>query len=213
MVRCHEHGHSMTGSRLRSGFTRYSCARQTPDGGRTAHSVPGNVLDEVVWRAVRTFLLEPEQGLAAARTLAEEAEGDLESAAARRVQIAARSRALEEEAAWLLREGRKTGASGEALVASMAEVRAEQERLHSEDRMLAARIELAQEALPRSAQIAQICREYHDALDDPTPEEKRALLDALSVQVTMQGLDYTITGCVPQMEQHGTLAMHAAPSS
>jgi hypothetical protein len=46
---------------------QYRCTRHLPTAKRASHGVPSRALDEAVWSAVTTFLLDPERGLAAAR--------------------------------------------------------------------------------------------------------------------------------------------------
>jgi site-specific DNA recombinase len=207
MVCCAEHGLVMSGSTSGSGRTRYRCMRTM--GGqqreRSVHSVPARALDEAVWNDVVDFLADPERGMAAARQLALEAEADLAEIADRRSRIAQRLAALDQEAAELLRLARRGTIKPERIDASMAEVEEESARLRAELAPLEAQEALARAELPQAGEIARVCQDLADGATYAMPAERRELLDSLQVQVTMRGLDYTITGVVPELTLKGSL--------
>jgi hypothetical protein len=126
-VRCAEHDRVMTGTSSSSNHDRrrYRCVRSLPTGRRTVHQVLSRPLDEAVWADVIAFLSDPRHGMAAARRLAQEAEGRLEALAERRLGLQKKLEDLDEEAAELLRIARRGTIRQERLDASMAELELE----------------------------------------------------------------------------------------
>jgi hypothetical protein len=213
MVRCAEHDHIMTGSSDGSGRTQYRCTQQLPTGRRLTHTVPGRALDDAVWNEIAAFLLAPMRGLEASRKLAAEAQGELDRLAHERARTAARRADLERQAAYILRCARETAISPTLLEAQLKEVEAEQERLRLEEARLDAREALAQEAAPQAEELEAICCEFAHGAVDATAEQRRAILEALAVVITMTGRDYEISGIVPELTRRGTLGVHMEPSS
>ena len=87
----------------------------------------------------------------------------------------------------------------------MREVRATGDALRRDLERLEASAALARLDLPRAGEIEAICAQFAQGAAEATPEERRAILDALQVRVTMEGVEYTVRGVVPEMETHGTL--------
>jgi site-specific DNA recombinase len=208
MVRCAEHGRTMTGATSGKATRTYRCCRHLPTGKRTNHQVPGRALEEAVWREVTEFLLEPARGLEAARQLAVEAERSLEHLAARRLSIAARLSKIDAEILYTLREARAAGLPASVLEASANELADEQRRLHAEDVRLEAQMALAREQIPAAEQVEAICRAFAQGATDADWETKRQLLEMLEIQVQMRGLNYHITGRVRELERRGTLGVY-----
>jgi chromosome segregation ATPase len=155
-----------------------------------------------VWAKIMAFLLAPEEGMARAHALAEEAEQDLERVAARRIAIEQRLRELDEESAYLLRLARKTKVAPAKLEASLAEVSDEEQQLRAELAQLDAQAMLARDEIPRAEELEAICREFRAGAEVAVSAERRELLDALHVKVTLHGVDFTITGLVPELHGH-----------
>jgi site-specific DNA recombinase len=202
MVRCGEHDRAMGGSSTEGRAPRYQCQRPLPTAKRACHFIPARPLEEAVWAKIMAFLLAPEEGMARARALAEEAEQDLERVAARRIAIEQRLRELDEESAYLLRLARKTKVAPAKLEASLAEVSDEEQQLRAERAQLDAQAMLARDEIPRAEELEAICREFRAGAEVAGPAERRELLDALHVKVTLHGVDFTITGLVPELHGH-----------
>jgi chromosome segregation ATPase len=183
------------------------------------HQVPSRALDEAVWAEVRAFLGNPDRGRQAAHTLAKESEARMEVLAAQRVVLGKRMANLDEEAAELLRLGRRRTIRAQDLERSMAEVDEGREATRTELAALEAQIALAAQELPRAAEIERICSELADGLEMVTSaEERREPLESLAVRVFITGCDasgchYTIEGIVPELTTHGTIALHTSITS
>lgn len=133
--------------------------------------------------------------------------------AARRGAIAQRLAKLGEESAYLLRLARSTQIDPAKIEASLREVSAEEETLRRELAQLEAQVALAQAALPKAEEIALVCRRFAEGAAQATPAQRRAILEALEVRITMSGLDYEITGIVPELTQRATLDAHTNRAS
>lgn len=210
LVHCAEHAHTMTGSASGSGHRSYRCWRLDADGHRRSHVVPAQALEDAVWREVTSFLLDAERGLAAARRLAADAEEDVESLAQRNREIDAAVAELDRQAAYIVRHGAASGASGPALQMAIDAIAGERQTLYTERAQVRARIALAQQARASAADVEAVCRELRAGVSSADASEKRALLDDLQVQVSMTGYDYEIRGVVPEMCVRGTLGVQGA---
>jgi hypothetical protein len=73
-----------------------------------------------------------------------------------------------------------------------------------------AQITLATQDLPQAGEIERVCQDLAEGATYAMPQERREILDSLQVQVTMQGLDYTVTGIVPDLTLRGSLQDPAA---
>jgi hypothetical protein len=151
--------------------------------------------------------------MAAARKRAHEAEGRLEALAARQIGLQKKLQDLDEEAAELLRLARRRTIRQDRLDASMAEVEQEQHRVREEMSSVQTQIALATQDLPQAGEIERVCQDLAEGATYATPQERRELLETLQVQVTMQGLDYTITGIVPDLTLRGSLQDPAMASA
>lgn len=177
--------------------------------------MPSRALDEVVWSEISAFLRNPERGLAAARQQAQEAQLRLEEVAARRAALDQRRAKLADETDYLLRLARRGNVPLEKVEAILAEVAAEEETVRREVAQLDAQAELAQAELPKMDEVAAVCHRYATyvaGLPEATADERRAILEALEVQVTMEGRAYTITGLLSELTSHGSLDGAGAPA-
>jgi hypothetical protein len=208
MVRCGEHDRIMTGtaSSGNSDRRRYRCVRCGPMGRRTVHQVLSRPLDEAVWAEVLAFLADPQRGMEAARHLAEDAEQRMVDLAARQVGLQKQLEALDEEASELLRLARRRTIRQDRLDASMAEVEREQERVREEMETVRAQIAEAAADLPQAGELERACADLAAGRTYAEPQDRRDLLESLQIQVTMDGLDYAITGIVPELERRGSMA-------
>jgi len=205
LVFCGEHDRYMHGSTNQRGVRTYQCCRTLPNGRMTTHRCPGPALDEAVWASVMAFLADPERGLANAIRLADEAAARVEELEAKRAALQRTYAALDDEAAALLRLARRGTIPERRIDASMREVEEQQAAIRDELATLEAQQTLTREDLPRADRVIEVCQHMARGALYATPEEKRELLDMLGVRVTMRGLDYTITGSVPDMAMAGTL--------
>ena len=114
--------------------------------------------------------------------------------------------ALDEEASELLRLARRRTIRQDRLDASMAEVEREQERVRQEMETVRAQIAQAAASLPQAGELERACADLAAGHTYAEPGDRRDLLEALQIQVTMHGLDYTITGIVPELERRGSVA-------
>ena len=112
----------------------------------------------------------------------------------------------------MLRLAKETKIAPAKIEASLAEVSAEEETLRRELAQLEAQVALAQADLPKAEEIAQVCRAFAQGAATASAQKRRDILDALEAQVSMSGLDYTITGIVPELERRGTLGASTSRS-
>jgi multidrug resistance efflux pump len=112
----------------------------------------------------------------------------------------------------VLRLAKETKIAPAKIEASLAEVSAEEETLRRELAQLEAQVALAQADLPKAEEIAQVCRAFAQGAATASAQKRRDILDALEAQVSMSGLDYTITGIVPELERRGTLGASTSRS-
>jgi hypothetical protein len=200
MVRCGVHNlQHMSASSNQAGTRSYQCKRLCADGRISTHRCPGPALDEAVWRDVMAFLADPARGLAGARRLADEAAATVEEIERELAALRRKYEALDEEAATLLRLARRGTIPEHRIDASMKEVEEQQARLLGEIATLEAQETRQRDKLPRADRVIEVCKQMAHGALYATPEERRELLDILGIRVTVDGLNYTISGVVPDM--------------
>ena len=213
MVRCAEHGTSMTGSGSARGSRFYRCYQKRPDGGRTTHGCPADALEDTVWAKVNVALLDEDLMIGAAERLAREAEAGMESAVRRKAEIAARLEKLAQDIRWINTTLRASGASAQEIAEQKAEVYAEQQTLHAELEKVDAQLALAQSEIPRAQEVARLCHLFAERATHADAATKRALLEALETTIVLDGNRFRFEGVLSELGLEGEVCVHSTESS
>jgi Recombinase/Recombinase zinc beta ribbon domain len=212
MVRCALHGTAMTGSRGNRAVRYYRCQRRIHPGGRVAHGVRAQPLEEAVWQTICAAMLDEELMVAAAERIALEAEHGLEVLARRKSEIATRLEKLARERRTFFSEMRAAGATAADMAEQVAVMQEEESRLRSELELLTAQIELQRSELPKAQEIKALCELFTEQARDATPATKRALLEALETTVTVDGERFRIDGVLRPLGLEGEVGVHKSKS-
>lgn len=152
------------------------------------------------------FLLDPAREHAPAAQMLQEADEEAHAAAAQAATIAACLAEIEREQQWLIEEGMRGRYPRERLDAAMDKLQAYEAAQRTALQQAQARGAVAAAGVPAAEEIGRVCRLVVKGAAHATAEQKRAVLDLLSVEVWTTGRTYEIRGVVPKLRVRGTLA-------
>lgn len=196
-VRCGHCGYAMQAKRRARGTLAYACPRNTAGRGLcSGPQISADILDAAVWTRIEAMLTDPD---VIANHLADLQANDPTEHDARTVerQIADVRRRHETT---LVNLGlmAMSPTSAQRVGVQLAELEAEEQRLHERLDAIRQRRETWEAAQERLTDLQAWCEQVADRLGQLTYEQRRLALDYLAVEARVFGPDrYEITASVP----------------
>lgn len=208
-VRCGKCGSRMYSVPRNPDHRYYRCRRRSriyaPDHPCDARLVNADKIEILVWREVKRALLDPrvittELEARAGRNGLRSTQEELETV----VDRLARLRREEQRVLKLYRYGEYDKALLDAELADIAKERAawEEEKARLDNRLESQRITEAQKE-----QIERFCYWASQNIENLTYEDKRLVLDALELMVTVRDGEVSISGVIPRVSEEVSIAL------
>jgi site-specific DNA recombinase len=208
MLRCAEHGRTMTGTGSGKNDARYRCQRAL--GGdcvdRQIHSIPARALEDAVWEELLGYLAEPERGRRGVHELIAQRE---QAAAAEEAQIAL-LREREVQAQSKIDAALEIALTNELarkmLDAKVAAITEELEQTQREISQAEARLALARADIPPAEEVAEQCRRLSKGAQHLDDAGKREMFETVQLRVWVRGDEWWADGILPGLHLQGKVS-------